>query len=324
MGKVRDAKFDTLKGWLILSVVFGHFFSHDATHSAPSEAIANFIYSFHMPLFVFISGYFSNNHKVIQGGVRILETYVVYQLIKGIWLDYSILNLLIKPSPMLWYLFVLFFWRLIYAGMCRLGIKVSVYLIISIVVLSIIAGFVPWIGRKFAFSRFIFFAPYFFLGILAQRTNIIDAIKKRVSSRTALYIMFVTALISCFFVVYPIIRYRVTFAGVVPYPTNMQFVSMIARFFSYIISIIVSVAFLRLFSFENKLFGTIGKDSLKYYIFHGICLLGIETIGVPWSTFLALAYAVVIIVIIFFFNKTKLSDFAISPVSFVINQRKKK
>ena len=78
MGKVRDAKFDTLKGWLILSVVFGHFFSHDATHSVPSEAIANFIYSFHMPLFVFISGYFSSNQKVIRVGVRILETYFVY------------------------------------------------------------------------------------------------------------------------------------------------------------------------------------------------------------------------------------------------------
>lgn len=67
MGKVRDARFDTLKGLLILSVVFGHFFSHEATHSAPSEAIANFIYSFHMPLFVFVSGYFTNNHRVIRG-----------------------------------------------------------------------------------------------------------------------------------------------------------------------------------------------------------------------------------------------------------------
>lgn len=59
MGKIRDNRFDALKGFLILSVVFGHFFTHDDSHGIMSETMANFIYSFHMPLFVFISGYFS-------------------------------------------------------------------------------------------------------------------------------------------------------------------------------------------------------------------------------------------------------------------------
>lgn len=69
MGKVRDARFDTLKGVLILTVVFGHFFTHDASHGVVSESLANFIYSFHMPLFVFVSGYFTNNQRVVRGGV---------------------------------------------------------------------------------------------------------------------------------------------------------------------------------------------------------------------------------------------------------------
>ena len=97
MAKVRDLRFDTLKGLLILSVVLGHFLSHEATHSAPSEAMANFIYSFHMPLFVFLSGYFTNGKKAVWGGVQILETYIVFQLIKGLWLNYSLVKLLIKP-----------------------------------------------------------------------------------------------------------------------------------------------------------------------------------------------------------------------------------
>ena len=68
MGKIRDTKFDTLKGFLILSVVFGHFFTHDVVHSASSMAMANLIYFFHMPLFVFVSGYFTSNQKIVQGG----------------------------------------------------------------------------------------------------------------------------------------------------------------------------------------------------------------------------------------------------------------
>lgn len=222
---------------------------------------------------------------------------------------------------MLWYLFSLFFWRLIYAGMCRIGIRVSWYLIFSIILLSVLVGYIPWVGREFALSRFIFFAPYFFLGILIKKTNIIDEIKKKVSLKTAIIVMIITGILSCFIVIYPIIG-RGTFAGADPYPENRQLISMVARFLSYITSTVVSIAFIRIFSFENKLLGTIGKDSLKYYMFHGLCLMGIEAIVVPWSTLLAAAYALVFSAIIFLFNKTKLSDFVINPISFIIQQTK--
>ena len=223
---------------------------------------------------------------------------------------------------MLWYLFALFFWRLIYAGMCRTGIKVSWYLIFSIIFLSVLVGYVPWVGREFALSRFIFFAPYFFLGILTQKTNIIEEIKRRVSLKTAIIVMIITGIVSCLIVIYPIIG-RGTFAGADPYPENRQLVSMVARFLSYITSTVVSIAFIRMFSFENKLLGTIGKDSLKYYMFHGLCLMGIEAIVVPWSTLLAAAYALAFSAIIFLFNKTKMSDFAINPISFIIQHQTK-
>ncbi|MBR1769461.1 MAG: acyltransferase family protein, partial [Bacteroidales bacterium] len=66
----RDTRFDTLKGFLILSVVFGHFFLYDQTHSVVSESITNFFYTFHMPLFVFLSGYFTNDYNVVRGGLK--------------------------------------------------------------------------------------------------------------------------------------------------------------------------------------------------------------------------------------------------------------
>lgn len=322
MGKVRDARFDTLKGFLILSVVFGHFFTHDASHGVVSEAIANFIYSFHMPLFVFVSGYFANNKNVFKSILRILETYIVFQIIKGLWGHYSVLWLFIMPGPMLWYLFALIMWRLLYWVLEKARIKINWIVILVFMALSLIAGFVPRIGREFALSRFIFFAPYFFLGIFAQKFKVVDVIKTHINIKVSITVLIIVFVISATCAYYQL-NIREVFGGTSPYPVNHQYIYMIARFISYFTSLIISIAFIRLCTIENKLFGTIGKDSLKYYMFHGLCLMGIESIGAPWSTLLAIAYASGVSAMIFFFNKTRLSDFAINPISFIIQNQTK-
>lgn len=319
MGSVRDARFDTLKGFLILSVVFGHFFTHDASHAVASDTIANFIYLFHMPLFVFVSGYFTNNQSFMQRGWwKILETYFIFQLIKGLWSHYSVLWLFIMPGPMLWYLFDLLFWRLLNVGFSKVGLRVSPWLIGIFIALSLVAGFVPWIGREFAFSRFLFFAPYFFLGVYCKQRIIIDDVHK-VNPKLCYCVFLVALLASACFAVFHI-RIRMILAGTAHYPSNFQLVCFVARLVSYFTSSIISIAFIRLFSFENKLFATIGRDSLKFYMFHGLCLMAIEAVGAPWSTLYSFFYATTVSVAIFFFNKSKLSDFAINPISFIVNR----
>ena len=322
MGNVRDARFDTLKGVLILTVVFGHFFTHDASHGVVSESLANLIYSFHMPLFVFVSGYFTNNMRVIHGGVRLLETYIIFQLIKGIVYHYSPLWLLIMPAPMLWYLVALIFWRLLYARLEKIGVNITWHLVLIFVLTSVAVGFLPWIGREYALSRFIVFAPYFFLGVLVQKKQIVDVILKKVNFKLAVVVLVLTLMISKFFAVNSI-NVKDTFSGTLPYPLDNRWIYAGARLLTYVTSTVISIAFIRLFSFNNKTLGIIGKDSLKYYMFHGICLMGVEFLGFPWSTPCAVLYATTVSSAIFFFNKTRLSDFAIAPVSFFINRKKK-
>ena len=58
----RDETVDILKGFAIFCVVLGHL--------KPISQITNFIYSFHMPLFIFLSGitfWFSFERKRIEG-----------------------------------------------------------------------------------------------------------------------------------------------------------------------------------------------------------------------------------------------------------------
>ena len=319
MEKVRDARFDTLKGFLMLSVVFGHFFSHNTTHGLVSETIANFIYSYHMPLFVFVSGYFTKNKKVVRGILRLLETYVVYQLIKGLLGSHSIMEMLVEPRPMLWYLLALIYWRLLYYGIESIDAKVSWRIIVVFILLSLGAGFLPSVGREFALSRSIFFAPFFFLGILAQKIQIIDVVKEKVGFKTGVIVLVVALVLAAVFA-YTKIRVRSVFAGTSHYPLDSQWIYMLARLINYFTAVVISIAFIRVFSFENKVMGNIGKDSLKYYMFHGLFLMGVEFLHLPWSTLLAFLYGTVVTIVIYLFNKTWLSDFAVTPISFIIDK----
>ena len=62
----RDCSFDFVRGVLIYLVVFGHVIvvSGQITSDAVGigkDIVFSLIYSFHMPLFVFISGYFATH-----------------------------------------------------------------------------------------------------------------------------------------------------------------------------------------------------------------------------------------------------------------------
>ena len=63
--KNRYNIFDNIKGILIFSVVFGHFlWKYSSYHkNSITRKIVVFIYSFHMPTFVFISGFLSSENS---------------------------------------------------------------------------------------------------------------------------------------------------------------------------------------------------------------------------------------------------------------------
>ena len=78
----RDYRIDGIKWLLIVLVTFGH-----VIEPALSNPIANKLYSiiyiFHMPLFVFISGYYANvkdKEKLISKGIMLLETFLVVMI----------------------------------------------------------------------------------------------------------------------------------------------------------------------------------------------------------------------------------------------------
>ena len=57
--KERDYLFDNYKAILIILVVVGHFIEVASEDNVGMQMLKWMIFSFHMPAFIFISGYFS-------------------------------------------------------------------------------------------------------------------------------------------------------------------------------------------------------------------------------------------------------------------------
>ena len=109
----RDYRIDGIKWLLIVLVTFGH-----VIEPALSNPIANKLYSiiyiFHMPLFVFISGYYANvkdKEKLISKGFMLLETFLVVMIPQCFY--YGSIIPLLTPENSGWYLISLITWYII-------------------------------------------------------------------------------------------------------------------------------------------------------------------------------------------------------------------
>ena len=116
--KTRDFLFDNYRAFLIVLVVLGHFIEPSYTETAYLTNLKYFIFAFHMPAFIFISGYFavkkSSPGKLIQ---KLLVPYLIFEVIYYFTYENIIhketeLDLL-YPKFSLWFLLAIFCYKLV-------------------------------------------------------------------------------------------------------------------------------------------------------------------------------------------------------------------
>lgn len=64
---------DSLKGWLMLLVILGHAIQTVMPEACYQNHIWNLIYSFHMPAFMAVSGYFAYRANRCGGQIPVFE-----------------------------------------------------------------------------------------------------------------------------------------------------------------------------------------------------------------------------------------------------------
>ena len=158
--KTRDYGFDNIKFILIILVVLGHILEEIST-TGFMGVIRSVIYSFHMPLFVFISGYFSrmSKRKTERAFAEYLIPFFIFNTIYTMAIQGVLKVNIFLPQYAFWYLMSLFFWNIsidyIY--------KFKPIIIVSFI-LGIYCGLFGNIDRVFSLSRTICFFPFFILG----------------------------------------------------------------------------------------------------------------------------------------------------------------
>lgn len=179
---IRLPYIDRLKGLAIYLVVLGHVVQH--FYSDESFAV-RFIYSFHMPLFMFMSGYvcylkdsWNLVHKravqlLIPFFSYILLTYVI-NLIIGIEqrpILYVIWDVIVRPDHGLWFLWALFFINVIFIACRQLArmIKISEWIIMLTIGVLLNLIVIIFHFRQFGFHWIAWYFLYFYIGV-AWRT----------------------------------------------------------------------------------------------------------------------------------------------------------
>ncbi|WP_395109404.1 acyltransferase family protein [Actinomadura sp. SCN-SB] len=169
-GYQRDPYFDNAKFAAALLVVVGHVWAEFDDASAVVDAAYKTVYAFHMPVFVFITGYFSRGFTRSPEKFRtLLPTLVVPYLIFIVPYRAQIVLLrgepsevaeLFMPHYLMWFLVALVCWRLSAPLWAHLRHPVAVA-----VVVSLGAGLWIW-AEDGTLSRMAGLLPFFVLGLV--------------------------------------------------------------------------------------------------------------------------------------------------------------
>lgn len=160
---MRNNRMDNIKFFLIFCVVFGHMLE-----LVDTGVWYKVIYSFHMPAFIFVSGYFAqfNRKKIIS---VLVYPYILFQclylLFDAVLIKQNLALLKIQfttPYWLLWYLVAMIFYYTVIPYIVNGNFRI---LFGAAVFLSLIAGMDASIGYYLSLSRFFTFLPYFILGV---------------------------------------------------------------------------------------------------------------------------------------------------------------
>lgn len=272
MDKVREYKFDNLKFVLIFLVVFAHLL--EMCHGRTKEIVYIIIYTFHMPMFVYISGYFSSGKK--KNILKLIYIYFIWQtlyfLIDRFLLHTNITLNYFYPNWILWYIFSLVVWNLlVYTKPFKdKSPQFCFGIIIFTFFVSLFSGYIDFIGYDFSASRIITFLPYFLLGYFQRNNglNLFELSNKKHIRTMLIYSLLALCSLLYFLYVAPSINSIWLYGS---YSYAIAGYTIVFKLMWILLSI--SELFLLYNAISSKqlpIVSTLGSNTLVIYLVHGI------------------------------------------------------
>ena len=268
--KIRYNILDNIKGILIFLVVFAHFLFEYAYKYPKSLSfkIVNYIYGFHMPLFIFSSGFLSksNNSRNFKNIIRLFLIYIIFnfsQLLILYKYKHSKINFVI-PSYSYWYLLCLIYWRITIEYF-----SVQYFSILISLIISIMIGFSLEIDRTLSLKRTFSFYPFFLMGFKLSKTSLnkILEIRNKIYP-VSLIFFFIFLYFSLKIIPFITIKYSLMLDN---YSFKNYKEEIIKRIIIFIFSFLMIL--FNILLIPNKMILLLtksGKNSLCIYLFHRI------------------------------------------------------
>ena len=184
--KERDLTLDGIKLILIFLVVLCHFTQNSRYDNEVTTSIYTWVYAFHMPLFVMLSGYFFKGEcveKINKSNLKILEPLLIYHTIFTLMStrslhDFTINILIFEPSPM-WYIVSLIFWRYIAFYINNVAnrwdmLRATIGIGLSIVLMTIVFLTLNKFECILSLMRTFMFLPFFMIGFYMNEDTLAD------------------------------------------------------------------------------------------------------------------------------------------------------
>lgn len=295
--EVRDERIDCVKYWLIVLVIAGHVFMCEEFSDRPScVAVWEWIYMFHMPLFVFLSGYFSrkkDKKKLKAAILKLLEPLIIIQSasIFGKYLFFGsiTINDILIPWFALWYLLSLVFWRLLLQIIPDKILNDIKLILIITFGLSVLPSFLPP-DNILSIRKTMTFMPFFFMGYYMKGKNLFLPDKYKPICYAFLII---TMAIPVFFHDYLGAKLR----EIDPYYVYRG----LRMILGWLLAVVMSIAFINICAYMQWT-ARQGRLTMHYFIYHSILLPPIRYIlgmmNIPMTLITAVVCTLVITIVI--------------------------
>lgn len=272
----RDYRFDNIKGIMIFLVVFCHLiekFQLDYLNIALTKHLYFAVYSFHMPVFIFISGYFAGKSKGdrrYKSLTRYLIPYLVVNTAYDVFYTLSTKSLVFNPFYprwILWFLLSMFFWHVFIDY-----IKLIRYPVVVAILLGLLAGWFNDIGYFLSLSRTICFFPFFVAGYYTQSNKAILEPKRR--TRLIIITLFIVVQVIIFIMAQKNVIIN-TFYLSLSYDEMRQPIAfrMLYRLIVYAAGFIGTLFFLSVIPNEKTFLSEIGRYSITVYLAHQLIIV---------------------------------------------------
>ena len=264
--KVRSAYWDNFKGILIFLVVFAHIL-YDITLLDSISIIVKTIYVFHMPAFIFTTGFLSKSEHS-QNGKSLMKLLIAYFIFNTVMMVYQycangIQFQLLSPYNSYWYLIAVIVWRFAVGK-----IKNHKAVFVASIVAAVLIGFFNDVTNVLAISRIISFFPFFLAGYFLSDNRIKSFIKQRKATH---YIKGASLTSISVFLAYLVtIKYNLTTDRMMMYPYTIP-VDVLSRIIIFAISSLFILGMIMIIPDKRiPLLTKAGKNSLSIFLIHRI------------------------------------------------------